>query len=274
MAKRWHWVERDDDVVVFVGAKEAARRYYRRHGGAPLRMKSILLIDEDARLPRPVVGKTVDDVWPPVDRTGNPRDKMYARGDRVWFYDRFGHKRSGTIVFEREDGYLTLNIGGRHGTPQVIHIDDVVERKPQRKRNASTSKRSKGMEFFYMEPRRRNPSRKRRGTTRRRRVGTRRRNPRQTAAQRRASIRNLRKARAAQRRGTRRRNPTRSRRRTSRRGPTRAASRKGGRKAARVMARYKKGHPRAGQFKCRKRTSNPRKRRSTSRRRTHRRRYY
>ena len=53
-------------------------------------------------------------------------DQLFKNGKRVYFYDRFGVKRSGKIVFVRDDGYLTLNMGGPHGTPQVIKQTDVV----------------------------------------------------------------------------------------------------------------------------------------------------
>jgi len=48
------------------------------------------------------------------------RDKLYMNGKRVYFVDRFGKVQSGKVVFDRADGYFTLNMGGRYGTPQVI----------------------------------------------------------------------------------------------------------------------------------------------------------
>lgn len=52
------------------------------------------------------------------------RDKLYMNGKRVYFVDRFGKVKSGKIVFDRADGYLTLNMGGQYGTPQVIKKTD------------------------------------------------------------------------------------------------------------------------------------------------------
>ena len=33
LPSKWHWVEDDNEVVVFVGSAEKSMSYYRRHGG-------------------------------------------------------------------------------------------------------------------------------------------------------------------------------------------------------------------------------------------------
>lgn len=77
--KRWHWVTGPDKVVLFVGSKTATASWYKRHGGSArgLRLVSILRIDEDSNLTRPVVGKTLEEVWAPLPprRKRNPGTK-------------------------------------------------------------------------------------------------------------------------------------------------------------------------------------------------------
>lgn len=49
------------------------------------------------------------------------------RGDRVTFTDRFGHYRTGRaqalLLFP---DHVVLNMGGRHGTPQVVDASNYV----------------------------------------------------------------------------------------------------------------------------------------------------
>lgn len=47
-------------------------------------------------------------------------------GDIVEFIDHHGHRRRGRVVF-RLPGHLTLNMGGRHGTPAVVYYEMVAK---------------------------------------------------------------------------------------------------------------------------------------------------
>lgn len=48
-------------------------------------------------------------------------------GDRVTFVDRFGKQRTGKAVMRSTFGGWVLNMGGAHGTPQVVSEDMVVK---------------------------------------------------------------------------------------------------------------------------------------------------
>ena len=60
-----------------------------------------------------------------------PMTRGYRVGDRVTFRDRFGRDRTGRVVFA-EPAHLVLNMGGAHGTPQVVRYDQVVKVSAQR----------------------------------------------------------------------------------------------------------------------------------------------
>jgi hypothetical protein len=69
-----------------------------------------------------------------VARDANPFDWREQRehgsggishGDRVTFVDRFGKRRTGRAVMRGPAGWV-LNMGGAHGTPQVVREEDVV----------------------------------------------------------------------------------------------------------------------------------------------------
>lgn len=52
----------------------------------------------------------------------------YARGQRITFVDRFGKKSTGKYVMASSaDGYVVLNMGGRHGTPAVVAISSIIK---------------------------------------------------------------------------------------------------------------------------------------------------
>jgi len=65
-------------------------------------------------------------------------DKLIAQirpGDTVWFVNRFGFGKSGCgrAVMSNPVGWV-LNMGGRHGTPQVVTADNITA-VPNRWRN-------------------------------------------------------------------------------------------------------------------------------------------
>ena len=60
-----------------------------------------------------------------------PMARGYHVGDRVTFRDRFERERTGRVVFA-EPTHLVLNMGGAHGTPQVVHYDRVVKVRARR----------------------------------------------------------------------------------------------------------------------------------------------
>lgn len=67
---------------------------------------------------------------------GNPGgaylgSQHFRMGDRVTFLDRFNQRRTGRVVFAFPS-HLTLNMGGRYGTPAVVHYGDVVKVQPRR----------------------------------------------------------------------------------------------------------------------------------------------
>jgi hypothetical protein len=88
---------------------------------------------------------------PRIGRGGNPFDWREQRehggtgslfdairhGDKVTFVDRFGQQRTGRAVMRGPGGWV-LNMGGAHGTPQVVHEDMVVR---VRKSNPSSKPR-------------------------------------------------------------------------------------------------------------------------------------
>ena len=47
-------------------------------------------------------------------------------GDRVWVKNRFGQIRSGKAVMKGTYGWV-LNMGGRHGTPEVVTEKNFVK---------------------------------------------------------------------------------------------------------------------------------------------------
>ena len=47
-------------------------------------------------------------------------------GDKVTFLDRFGKQRTGRAVMRSSSGGWVLNMGGRYGTPAVVHEDMIV----------------------------------------------------------------------------------------------------------------------------------------------------
>ena len=55
-----------------------------------------------------------------------PMARGYHVGDRVTFRDRLERERTGRVVFA-EPTHLVLNMGGAHGTPQVVRYDRVVK---------------------------------------------------------------------------------------------------------------------------------------------------
>jgi hypothetical protein len=55
-----------------------------------------------------------------------------APGQLVRFIDYRGTERRGRVVIVNPDGYLTVNVGGRHGTPVVVHVDSVLSQSGQR----------------------------------------------------------------------------------------------------------------------------------------------
>lgn len=64
-------------------------------------------------------------------------------GDKVTFVDRFGKSRTGKAVMRGPSGWV-LNMGGAHGTPQVVHEDMVTrvrasnpEKKPKPRKGES-----------------------------------------------------------------------------------------------------------------------------------------
>ena len=61
-AAKYHWVEDDDEVVVFVGNKASALSYYKKHGGsnAGLHLMSATKVQDGKKLPSPEVGKVLD----------------------------------------------------------------------------------------------------------------------------------------------------------------------------------------------------------------------
>lgn len=59
----------------------------------------------------------------------NERLHNWRRGDRVKFFDRFGHPQQGTYVMASSDpSYIVLNMGGKHGQPNVVHIKNVIQK--------------------------------------------------------------------------------------------------------------------------------------------------
>lgn len=85
--------------------------------------------------------------WPEILRMAgqNPRRRNEDRplfdairaGSKVTFVDRFGQQRTGRAVMKGPHGWV-LNMGGRHGTPQVVHADMVT-----RVRNGNPSEKEK-----------------------------------------------------------------------------------------------------------------------------------
>lgn len=59
-------------------------------------------------------------------------------GDRVTFLDRFGKQHTGRVVMRSSSGGWVLNMGGAHGTPAVVHEDQIVK---VRQSNPSTRPR-------------------------------------------------------------------------------------------------------------------------------------
>jgi hypothetical protein len=63
---------------------------------------------------------------------GVPLGAQHIRpGDRVTYVNRFGQRLTGRVVFALPT-HLTLNMGGRYGTPAVINYADVVKVQPKR----------------------------------------------------------------------------------------------------------------------------------------------
>ena len=51
-------------------------------------------------------------------------------GDRVYFLDQYGNKRSGSVVMKnRTMDCWALNLGGRYGTPGLVSLDNYISHK-------------------------------------------------------------------------------------------------------------------------------------------------
>ncbi len=64
-------------------------------------------------------------------RVSNPEGALplidaIRHGDKVTFVDRFGKQRTGRAVMRSSSGGWVLNMGGAHGTPQVVNADMVT----------------------------------------------------------------------------------------------------------------------------------------------------
>ncbi len=58
----------------------------------------------------------------------NQNKNPYHRGDRIKFIGHDGKMRQGTYVMASSlDGAIVLNMGGRHGTPQVVDLNSVIK---------------------------------------------------------------------------------------------------------------------------------------------------
>ena len=57
--QRWHFVEDDKEIVIFVGNKASAKEFYKRRGGSKvgLHLLSMSRIQDGKMVPKPVVGK-------------------------------------------------------------------------------------------------------------------------------------------------------------------------------------------------------------------------
>lgn len=60
----------------------------------------------------------------------NEMKLSFKRGQRIRFYDRFGNIKTGTYVMaSSQEGYVVLNMGGKHGTPYVCNINSIIPAK-------------------------------------------------------------------------------------------------------------------------------------------------
>jgi hypothetical protein len=77
------------------------------------------IASELQRLANEVIGKEAsDDPEALVDSIG--------RGDRVTIVDRFGKEHTGKAVMKGPAGWV-LNMGGRHGTPDIASEKNIVK---------------------------------------------------------------------------------------------------------------------------------------------------
>ena len=57
-------------------------------------------------------------------------------GDRVTIVNRFGQQRTGRAVMPSSHGGWVLNMGGRHGTPELADNSNITKVVPKRTKRA------------------------------------------------------------------------------------------------------------------------------------------
>lgn len=63
-----------------------------------------------------------------MDSLLNEAKYNFKRGQKIKFWDRFGNAKAGTYAMASSaEDCVVLNVGGRYGTPQVVHIKSIVK---------------------------------------------------------------------------------------------------------------------------------------------------
>ena len=65
----------------------------------------------------------------------NYQGQQVRPGDIVTITNRFGQKSTGKVVFSFPD-HLTLNMGGKYGTPAIANESNIVRIRPAKSRRS------------------------------------------------------------------------------------------------------------------------------------------